>query len=103
MEETVLESAAMGAARFIASILGGIINGSITLLFLYTVGYIVLRYLVCGNKKDEFAEVSWQMRSGCKDMVKAFKNVMPGVVESAKFWSERKISEIKAFRDKRSI
>ena len=101
MEETVFEMAAMGAAKFLASLFARIISFGTTMWLLYFLSYIVARYLICGNNSEEFSKFADHMRSGCKDAAIAFRNVMPGIAESAKFWSEEKLEKINTLRRKR--
>lgn len=101
MEETVLETAAMGVAKFLASLFAKVISFGTTMGFLYLLSYIVARYLICENNNEEFSKFAEHIRSGCKDMAVSFKNVMPGVAESAKFWSEERIAKINSLRGRR--
>ena len=81
--DTVLEWFLFVMVDFLAGILKSVFN----------IFFIVCRYLVCQNDKDEFDEVWECIRSGVKDGARAFCVAMRAVYESAKCWAADKIGK----------
>lgn len=96
MYETSLETMAFGLLSFLFGIMETIINFCVVAGLVYGLFYVFCRYFVCQNNKDEWEWFLGDIRSGLKDLAKAFKEVAPGIHESAKCWASEKIENLKA-------
>lgn len=95
MTETTLDNLVMGFASFFFGIIGDIISFCVTITLFCTVYYLFVRYFVCQNDKEQYAEFNGNIRAGIKDIAESFKAVMPAVKESAKCWAKEKLEELK--------
>lgn len=94
MFEQQLETYVFQFADFIFDICGRVINFCVGWGLFFGLLYVVARYLVCGNDKDELSELRQMFGDAVKDGVESFKLVMPAVKESAKCWAEEKIEDL---------
>lgn len=97
---TPFEAFLYGISSFVINVLSELFNACLSVSIILVIFYVICRFLICENDIEEWRNLSSDMRSELKDLARSFKAAMPGVVESAKFWSEEKIREIKEARIK---
>ena len=84
-----------GFIEFIFSVGERLINVCVSCLIIYCISYILMRYIIFGNNKAQFAEFAESIRSGFKDAAGAFKDAMPAVKEMAKSWADATIARLR--------
>ena len=91
MSEEMLLQWLLGFVGFWLGILGDIVGFCVTWSLIFGLAYVVCRYLVCGNRLDEWAMMKADMQSGMRDLARAFRDGAPGVHAAVKQWATKKM------------
>lgn len=92
---TYLETLIFDLLSFIFGLIGLAIEFAVMVLLIFGVIYCFLRFAICWKDQDGWDVMVCDLRSGVKDAVEAFKDVMPAVKMSAKQWAKEKIEELR--------
>lgn len=101
IEDTVFEVIIKWIITFLIGVLSKIFGLFFSFFLAYVAFYLIANYAVCGNDREEYEKFVGYIRSGIKDLAKAFMTMTPGVYESAKMWTEEKMQDIKERREKK--
>lgn len=91
MDEAIMMAWLLKFLGFCGHLLGTAIDFCLVMFLLYGTCYMVARYLVCCNDPYEWRKLQADMRSGCRDMARAFREAAPGVLACAKQWTAEKL------------
>ena len=92
---TYIETLVFGLLSFIFKLIGITIEFMLMALLIYGVIYAFLRFAICWKDPDGWEVMACDLRSGVKDAIEAFKDVMPAVKMSAKQWAREKLEELR--------
>jgi len=95
MYETPLETLIYKFITFITGVLGTIVNFCVIVGLFYILFYIILRFLVCRNDKEEWEWVANDLRIVAKQLISSLKEVSVATLEIAKDWSSEKIEDLR--------
>ena len=86
MTENIVFDWLIAFVEFFFGLAARIIGGFTTFGMLWAFTYIFMRYFVCKNDQEELGWLANELRTGLKDLAKAFRVAMPGVIQCAKEW-----------------